>query len=255
MIRQADRDRQWLARTLLVTSLVSVLLSSTENARAFESHSIDAQDDPAPLKREAPVFTYRQFTSRLPPLPSAFPDTASTEPSLDVGSAEAVLPVSDDLPSRRLAGLMGRFGRGVDAISARDGISAGRAGQTQSTAHEPETTATVADLRAAPPREAPVATNRLIGTGRASWYQHPGRTANGETYDPNRLTAAHHSLPFGTKIKVVNKRNGRSVVVRITDRTNERTKARRSYAIDLSRASARQLGIAGIGLVALYTVD
>jgi len=84
--------------------------------------------------------------------------------------------------------------------------------------------------------------------GRATWYQHPGRTANGERFDPNRFTAAHRTLPFGTRLRVVNLRTRRSVVVRI----NDRVPPRRKIVIDLSRASARAIGITGDGSVALY---
>lgn len=99
---------------------------------------------------------------------------------------------------------------------------------------------------------AQVSRPRPIETGRATWYQHSGRTASGEVYNPDRLTAAHRSLPFGKRVLVVNTRNGRSVVVRITDRTNARMQARRPYVVDLSRGSARAIGIEGVGQVALY---
>ena len=88
-----------------------------------------------------------------------------------------------------------------------------------------------------------------LGGGRAVWYQHPGRTASGEVFNPNALTAAHPTLPLGTRVRVVNRRNGRSVVVRINDRA-----PKASAAIDLSRGSARALGIESVGSVALYKV-
>nr|WP_284210835.1 septal ring lytic transglycosylase RlpA family protein [Methylobacterium brachythecii] len=94
-----------------------------------------------------------------------------------------------------------------------------------------------------------------MSSGRATYYEHPGRTASGEPYNPNGLTAAHHSLPFGTRVTVVNKTNGRAVVVRITDRTNQKTNARRPYVIDLSRRSAHAIGISSVGMVALYQAD
>jgi rare lipoprotein A (peptidoglycan hydrolase) len=89
---------------------------------------------------------------------------------------------------------------------------------------------------------------RRIGSGRATWYQHPGRTASGEIFNPNRLTAAHHTLPFGTRVRVVHEPTGRSVEVRINDRIPRRTKA----VIDLSRASARVIGLSGVARVSLY---
>jgi rare lipoprotein A len=99
-----------------------------------------------------------------------------------------------------------------------------------------------------PARSGPAAQGRLIGAGRAAWYEHPGRTASGETFDPNRLTAAHHTLPFGTQVRVVNAETGRSVVVRINDRIPRKTK----ILIDLSRAGGKAIGLAGTGRVSLY---
>jgi rare lipoprotein A len=60
-----------------------------------------------------------------------------------------------------------------------------------------------------------------IGQGEASYYGHElagNRTASGERFNPNALTAAHRSLPLGTKLRVTNMANGRSVIVRINDR-------------------------------------
>jgi rare lipoprotein A len=92
---------------------------------------------------------------------------------------------------------------------------------------------------------------RRIAAGRAAWYEHPGRTASGEKFNPNQLTAAHHTLAFGTRLRVVNKKNGRSVVVRINDRIPRTTK----FVIDLSRASAKAIGITGLAPVVLYQLD
>jgi plastocyanin len=92
----------------------------------------------------------------------------------------------------------------------------------------------------------------LVGSGRAVWYQHPGRTASGEVYNPDGLTAAHRTLPFGTWVRVVNKENGRSVALRINDRINTRKLPEPDYVIDLSRGSARALEIEGVGSVDIY---
>ena len=80
--------------------------------------------------------------------------------------------------------------------------------------------------------------------GEASWYAMAGkRTASGEKANPNGFTAAHRSLPFGTKVRVTNRRNGRSVVVRI----NDRGPFVRGRIIDLSRAAAAQIGLVRAG--------
>ena len=92
---------------------------------------------------------------------------------------------------------------------------------------------------------------RRIASGRATWYAQSGRTASGEMFDPNRLTAAHRTLPFGTRLRIVNQANGRSVVVRI----NDRGPSARTSVLNLSRGSARAIGITGTGLVALHRLD
>ena len=92
---------------------------------------------------------------------------------------------------------------------------------------------------------------RRIASGRATWYEQPGRTASGEVFDPNRLTAAHRTLPFGTRLRVVNQANGRSVIVRI----NDRGPSTRTSVLNLSRGSAHAIGITGTGLVALHKLD
>ena len=81
----------------------------------------------------------------------------------------------------------------------------------------------------------------------ASWYgqEFSGRrTANGERFDPQGLTAAHKTLPLGTKIRVTNPRTGASVLVTVTDRGPFR--GRRE--LDLSRAAAREVGILACGV-------
>ena len=255
MVGRAGLDRRRRAHALLAACTLSLPLASAETVLAAELGPSFLDDQPAPLHREAPVFTYRQFTSLLPDLPSTSEETGRADVSESVSTAEPVLPGTTSPAARRQAGLMGRFGGTVDAVAARDGLSAPSLQEARPTGQDPTTTSAVAAQRPTHDPATATAEGRFVGSGRASWYQHPGRTASGETYNPNIMTAAHHSLPFGTRIKVVNRKNGRSVIVRITDRTNERTKAKRNYAIDLSRASARQIGIEGIGMVALYKVD
>jgi rare lipoprotein A len=86
--------------------------------------------------------------------------------------------------------------------------------------------------------------------GKASWYKHGKRTASGEAFNPGGLTAAHRSLPFGTRVRVVNKNNGRSVVVRI----NDRGPFIGGRIIDLSRGAAQSIGVAGVAAVALQVL-
>ena len=87
-------------------------------------------------------------------------------------------------------------------------------------------------------------------SGKASWYGgrfHGRKTASGETYNMNSLTAAHRSLPFGTRVRVTNTRTGSSVVVRI----NDRGPFIAGRIIDLSRAAASQIGLTSSGVAAV----
>jgi len=83
--------------------------------------------------------------------------------------------------------------------------------------------------------------------GIASWYGeefHGKRTSSGEIYNMYEMTAAHKSLPFGTKVLVVDLQTGRSVIVRI----NDRGPFIHGRIIDLSFAAAKKLGIVGRGV-------
>ncbi|QIQ88216.1 MAG: septal ring lytic transglycosylase RlpA family protein [Erythrobacter sp.] len=89
-----------------------------------------------------------------------------------------------------------------------------------------------------------------IGGGAASYYGDElagNPTASGESFDPNKLTAAHRTLPLGSRVRVTNPANGESVVVRI----NDRGPFHGNRVIDLSLAAARQIGLlkSGVGQV------
>ena len=94
----------------------------------------------------------------------------------------------------------------------------------------------------------PLATQEVESElGLASWYGEECQgnpTASGEVFDMNGLTAAHRSLPLGTKIKVTNIRNNRSLVVRV----NDRGPFVYSRFLDLSMAAAKKLGFFGAGV-------
>ncbi len=117
----------------------------------------------------------------------------------------------------------------------------------------PEVAATA--LVRPPPR--PGAATSLTGpshilSGVASFYWQPQMTASGEVFDPTQMTAAHKTLPLGTKVRVTDVRSGRSVVVRI----NDRGPFKAGRVIDLSKAAAEHLGMqsAGLAVVRLEVV-
>ena len=152
-------------------------------------------------------------TTVQPPSPSAFP------PNPAVGTAPADKPES--LPAT--------------AVTSGD---AGTRGDAAALIRQP----------AEQPRPALLADEaaREFQRGGASWYG-PGfqgrRTASGERYDMNAMTAAHRTLPFGTMVRVHSLVNGRDVDVRITDRGPYGS----DRVIDVSRAAAEQLGMLGQG--------
>ncbi len=81
-------------------------------------------------------------------------------------------------------------------------------------------------------------------TGWASYYKMGKWTANGERYDPNGLTAAHRTLPFGTKVLVTNLGNRKSVIVRI----NDRGPFSKKRVLDLSFGAAKIVGLVRAGV-------
>ncbi len=115
------------------------------------------------------------------------------------------------------------------------------------------------DPLTAPTVIAPIVDTRRfasIGSGMASFYGREmagARTASGQRFDPNGLTAAHRTLPFGTHVQVTNPRTGDSVIVTINDRGPFHS----NRVIDLSEAAARQIGIArsGSGVVQLAVLS
>ena len=98
------------------------------------------------------------------------------------------------------------------------------------------------------PGEADAGDGTEMGSGVASYYSDElagNRTASGEPFDPDELTAAHRTLPFGSKVRVTNPANGKSVVVRVNDRGN----FARGRIIDLSRAAFSTIGNTRSGLI------
>ena len=112
--------------------------------------------------------------------------------------------------------------------------------------------ATAPSAAPAPPPAAPApaaaATAGEVEKGKLAWYGRKfagRRTASGEAFDPNALTMAHKTLPFGTQVKVTNLANGKSVVLRVNDRGP--TQADRVG--DVSLAAAQRLGMVRSGVI------
>ena len=84
---------------------------------------------------------------------------------------------------------------------------------------------------------------RIASYGLASFYTEGARTASGDKFDPHALTAAHPSLPFGTRLQITNVATGQSVVVRV----NDRGPFIPGRIVDVSYSAAKMLGIIGKG--------
>jgi rare lipoprotein A len=85
---------------------------------------------------------------------------------------------------------------------------------------------------------------KISSYGIASFYRHHTRTASGEKFDERELTAAHRTLPFGTRLRVTSVETGRSVTVRV----NDRGPFVRGRVVDLSYSAAQELGMVGRGV-------
>ncbi|NLA10997.1 MAG: septal ring lytic transglycosylase RlpA family protein [Firmicutes bacterium] len=139
-----------------------------------------------------------------------------------------------------------------DSSLERNQIALGRTGHQQKLLVCPPPPRKIERSETPPSREGRAAGEILQGL--ASWYGgsdgiNGGRTASGERFDPSAYTAAHRSLPFGTRVRVTYLRTGQSTVVRINDRGPFSSKR----IIDISRAAAAEIGLqsAGVGAVSL----
>jgi rare lipoprotein A len=94
----------------------------------------------------------------------------------------------------------------------------------------------------APPKNS--AETQTASNGVASFYTEGSRTANGEKFDTNELTAAHPTLPFGTRLRVTNVATGRAVTVRVNDRGPYVA----GRVVDVSQSAANALGMVGAGI-------
>ena len=119
-----------------------------------------------------------------------------------------------------------------------------------SLAAEPEATGStgprLASVTSTPVLFAPIkpALAKSSSYGVASFYRHHSRTASGETFDERELTAAHRTLPFGTRLRVTSVATGRSVTVRVNDRGPYVP----GRVVDLSYSAAQELGMVGRGV-------
>jgi rare lipoprotein A len=144
------------------------------------------------------------------------------------------------------------FGRGKSAYLAVALMTAGLAASTAGRAvtpiqpQSPFEVPALAQPEPDPEFAAEQGAAQHVGDGEASYYGKElagNRTASGERFNPSALTAAHRSLPLGSKLRVINKSNGKSVVVRI----NDRGPFAKHRLIDVSFAAAQQINMVRAG--------
>lgn len=146
--------------------------------------------------------------------------------------------------------LRGVIGAGLICVLAACSTTERESGQSGSAFQSAQETQTLQSGEVAAEAEQADRTNAgplSASVGLASWYggKYHGRlTANGESFDKNALTAAHRSLPFGTRVRVTNLANGRSLLLRI----NDRGPFVDGRIIDVSQRAAEQLGFKNEGI-------
>jgi len=147
-----------------------------------------------------------------------------------------------------VAALIARFGAKTLFVLATAGLMTSTAGNATITPGTVQVIKSLEEPVAAPAEEQSLVDQAVeqdaehVGDGEASYYGHElagNRTASGERFNPQALTAAHRTLPLGSKLKVINKANGKSVVVRINDRGPFHGRR----VLDVSLAAAQQIGM------------
>ena len=262
----------WCVGSALACGTAALATTSLWRAPATTAAAADGRiafpeiAPPAPLAEiEAPVDAYVSLasvsfyeeTSAPPPFRGSFdaaPSIAATLaalPSEGFNELDADSAGSDDRlairPPPRPAFLLARLDAAAKAIGEVDRAQPAPGFETPST----PVLAFGDAFRSLSESGRP---ERIINAGIASWYGpgfHGRKTASGERFDQNDLTAAHRTLPFGSRVKVVDERTGRSIVVRI----NDRGPFKHGRVIDLSKAAAQALGVGGLSRVKLVSAE
>ncbi|MFF0312100.1 septal ring lytic transglycosylase RlpA family protein [Streptosporangium sp. NPDC004379] len=177
-----------------------------------------------------------EANSRVSPSPAASPGTSTT-----TGTSPGTRPTAEAAPRSR-------SGSGRDTASASKDTGSTAANTARSTARNTPKSKTAGKpkTRRSGARDTSNA-ERVLSSGAcgASYYDEPQMTASGERFDPSAMTAAHKTLPLGSKVRVTNPANGESVTVRINDR-GPYTGGR---CLDLSRAAFSAIGDTGAGVM------
>ncbi|WP_310489934.1 septal ring lytic transglycosylase RlpA family protein [Chamaesiphon sp. VAR_69_metabat_338] len=222
------------------TVQAEIATPQTDNSRVSATTSApQVGTDPDPTPQVAPVVKYRNDRAEIPSFEAGVPVFVfeDKQPSQIVATAIAQIGDTIVAPEPSIAIPVMRPAQStVPTTSPGAAAPAGRpfANRSGTVEQSPTTIQPILD--------------RVVSThtGKASWYGSEGgsKTANGERYDPQGLTAAHRTLPFGTKVRVTSIKTGKSAIVRI----NDRGPFRGNRAIDISAAAAEAIGIKNEGI-------
>ena len=233
----------------------------TPSAQIVHSATVRAEIAaiPQPVPSVAPLNSDSAYQPETLPVPQPAPIIATSQDRVELPSFEAGAPVfifDSERPQQIVTTTIAQIDGETVAAEPSIAIPVHRPKQDTipprsavplKSAQQPEVTGVVTIEE--PTETIQPASDKIVvstHTGKASWYGSEGgsRTANGERYNPNGLTAAHRTLPFGTKVRVTSLKTGKSAIVRI----NDRGPFIRNRIIDVSAATAAAIGIKGDGI-------
>jgi rare lipoprotein A len=247
-------DNAKLAKALLPPTITN---SATVKAEMTVTPIIEGETnsiDKVTLKAATtiPPAITNSTRDRLPvtTVPKVAPLATYPRDRADTPSFESGLPVfisKDERPQQIVATAIAQVGNEIVAPELSIAIPVERPKQSSIPTRLPVSTPAISKIDSPAATVNPVL-DKIVATqiGQASWYGNEGgnRTANGERYNPNGMTAAHRTLPFGTMVKVTNLKTGKSVVVRINDRGPFRSRR----IVDLSAGAAEVIGLKSHGV-------
>lgn len=248
------------------TATTPILVVHSDRARPTiitNSTTAQAEIDRLPQPQDTLAATAIDTSTPRPeiiPVPQVAPIFTGANNRLDTPSFEAGLPVfifDNERPQQIVATVIAQVGNDIVAPEPSIAIPVERPKQQNIPARRsiPAALAQPVEIESAnieqPAKALQPALDRIVAThtGQASWYgsEAGSKTANGERYNPRGLTAAHRTLPFGTKVRVTSLKTGKAVVVRI----NDRGPFHHRRMIDVSAGAAEAIGLKNTGIGAV----
>lgn len=227
----------------------------SRSAPIVNSATAEAEIDslPQPVPRVTPITKWVATTTARPKttqVPQPAPLVTPIDKRADSSSFEAAVPVpfiDNDRPHQIITTTIAQIGNETVAPELSIAIPVQRPQQSAMPTQSETPERSIVKIEQ-PTATVKPALDRIVTTqtGQASWYGSEAgvRTANGERYNPNGLTAAHRTLPFGTKVRVTSIKTGKSALVRINDRGPFHS----SRMIDVSAGTAAAIGIKNDGI-------